>query len=119
MNMKKLTNVLALEMVLAMVEVQENTELVEKLQAMKATFEKKSARTSNGEKKPTKAQLENQELADKLAELLTEEPQAQQALQLEMEIATSQKMTSVVKILVTDGRAVKETIKGKAMVKLA
>ena len=48
--MKKLTNVLALEMVLAMAEVQANPELVEKLETMKASFEKKSNRAVNGEK---------------------------------------------------------------------
>lgn len=117
--MKKLTNVIAMEMVLAIEEVQGNAELVEKLQAIKLSFEKKANRTSTGEKKPTKTQLENMELAETLLELLTEEPKAQKELQAEMEIATSQKMTSVVKILVTDGRAVKETIKGVAMVKLA
>ena len=39
--MKKLTNVLALEMVLAMEEVKSNQELVEKLTKMKEQFEKK------------------------------------------------------------------------------
>ena len=68
--MKKLTNVLALEMVLAMAEVQANPELVEKLETMKASFEKKASRAVNGEKKPTKAQLENIELAKKLKEKL-------------------------------------------------
>ena len=41
--MKKLTNVLALEMVLGMAEVQANTELVAKLETMKAQFEKKNS----------------------------------------------------------------------------
>ena len=39
---KKLTNVVALEMVLAMEEVQANQELVAKLELMKAQFEKKN-----------------------------------------------------------------------------
>ena len=42
--MKKLTNVLALEMVLGMAEVQANTELVAKLETMKAQFEKKNSK---------------------------------------------------------------------------
>ena len=41
--MKKLTNVLALEMVLGMAEVQANTDLVAKLETMKAQFEKKNS----------------------------------------------------------------------------
>ena len=115
MKNAKLTNVKALEMVLAMAEVQNNAELVEKLENMKAQFEKKNASRANGEKKPTKTQLENMQLK----ELLTEEPQAQKELQAQIEVATSQKMTAIVKILVEQGVAVKETIKGVASVKLA
>lgn len=119
MKNTKLTNVKALEMVLAMEEVQNNSELVEKLENMKAQFEKKNSSRANGKKKPTKTQLENMELAEQLKELLTEEPQAQKELQAQMEVATSQKMTAIVKILVEQGVAVKETIKGVASVKLA
>ena len=100
MKNTKLTNVKALEMVLAMAEVQNNAELVEKLENMKAQFEKKNASRANGEKKPTKTQLENMELAEQLKELLTEEPQPQKELQVQIEVATSQKMTAIVKILV-------------------
>ena len=46
MNMKKLTNVKALEMVLEMKEVQSNEALVEKLTTMKAQFEKRNNRTA-------------------------------------------------------------------------
>ena len=119
MKNTKLTNVKALEMVLAMAEVQSNVELVEKLENMKAQFEKKNASRANGEKKPTKTQLENMELVEQLKELLTEEPQPQKELQVQIEVATSQKMTAIVKILVEQGVAVKETIKGVASVKLA
>ena len=119
MKNTKLTNVKALEMVLGMAEVQNNVELVEKLENMKAQFEKKNASRANGEKKPTKTQLENMELAEQLKELLTEEPQAQKDLQAQIEVATSQKMTAIVKILVEQGVAVKETIKVVASVKLA
>ena len=116
--MKKLTNVLALEMVLGMKEVQSNEALVEKLTAMKAQFEKKNNRTTNGEKKPSKAKLENMELAEELKELLTEEFKTQKDLQAELGVETSQKMTSVVKILLNDDIAVKEVIKGKTCIKL-
>ena len=117
--MKKLTNVLALEMVLAMAEVQANPELVEKLETMKASFEKKASRAVNGEKKPTKAQLENIELAQQLKELLTTDFQAQKDLQAQLGVETSQKMTAIVKVLVNEGVAIKETVKRVSMVKLA
>lgn len=117
--MKKLTNVTALEMVLSMVEVQGNEELVAKLETMKATFEKKANRGATGEKKLTKTQMENIELAEQLKGLLTEEPQPQKELQAMLGVATSQKMTSIVKVLVENGSAIKETIKGVASVKLA
>lgn len=117
--MKKLTNVLALEMVLGMAEVQANTELVEKLETMKNQFAKKNASRSNGEKKLTKTQLENIELAEKLLPLVSEELVPQKDLQAQLEIATSQKMTAVVKILIERGAVVKETVKGVAHVKLA
>ena len=55
--MKKLTNVLALEMVLAMEEVKSNQELVEKLTKMKEQFEKKN-NSGTGSKKLTKTQPE-------------------------------------------------------------
>lgn len=117
--MKKLTNVLALEMVLGMVEVKANPELVEKLETMKASFEKKSNRAVNGEKKPTKAQIENMELAEQLKGLLTTEFQAQKDLQAQLGIETSQKMTAIIKVLIKEGVAVKETVKRVSMVKLA
>ncbi len=116
--MKKLTNVLALEMVLGMVEVQANPELVEKLEIMKASFEKKASRAVNGEKKPTKTQLENMDLAEQLKGLLTTEFQTQKDLQAQLGVETSQKMTAIVKVLVNEGVAIKETIKRVSMVKL-
>ena len=117
--MKKLTNVLALEMVLAMAEDQANHEIVKKLEKTKTSIEKKSNRSVNGEKKPTKAQLENIELAQQLKELLTTDFQAQKDLQAQLEIETSQKMTAIVKILINEGVAIKETVKRVSMVKLA
>lgn len=117
--MKKLTNVMALSMVLEMAEVKANTELVEKLETMKAQFEKKNSSRANGEKKPTKAQLENMELAEQLLELITDEPQPQKEFQAMLGVSTSQKMTAIVKILVNRGDVVKETIKGVSCVKLA
>ena len=112
--MTKLTNVIALTMVLGMQEVQANQELVVKLETMKAQFEKKS--NSNGEKKLTATQVANQELSVQLLELITEEPQAQSELQKMVGIETSQKMTAVVKIL--GDKIVKSKEKGKTMLAL-
>ena len=68
--MKKLTNVLALEMVLAMEEVKSNQELVEKLTKMKEQFEKKN-NSGTGSKKLTKTQIENEEIKAQILEVMT------------------------------------------------
>ena len=67
--MKKLTNVLALEMVLAMEEVKSNQELVEKLTKMKEQFEKKN-NSGTGSKKLTKTQIENEEIKAQIQKFL-------------------------------------------------
>ncbi len=113
----KLTNASALGMVLAMAEVQANTELVAKLETMKAQFEKKANRSTDGVKKLTPTQIENQELAQVLKSMLTQEPQAQAELQKSIGVETSQKMTAIVKIL--GDEVVKTKVKGKTMVALA
>ena len=118
MNMKKLTNVVALEMVLAMVEVQSNQELVSKLETMKAQFEKKANRSTDGVKKLTATQVENRVLADKLYEMLHDEPQLQSDLQKELEVETSQKMTAIVKIVMETNNVVKDKLKGKVVLSL-
>ena len=63
---KKLTNVVALEMVLAMEEVQANQELVAKLELMKAQFEKKnkSGVRADGTKILTAEQKKNEGLKE-------------------------------------------------------
>lgn len=66
--MEKLTNVKAMEMVIAMVEDTANAELLEKLGKIKESFVKKS--TTSGEKKPTKAQLENEVLKEEILDLM-------------------------------------------------
>jgi len=109
--MKKLTNVLALEMVLAMAEVQSNTELVEKLTTMKDQFAKKNS-SKTGEKKPTKTQQENEVLKATILEVLssTEEPMTIKSIQeVSSEIAelTNQKMSALLKQLVDTDQVVK------------
>ena len=109
--MKKLTNVLALEMVLGMAEVQANTELVAKLETMKAQFEKKNS-SKSGEKKPTKTQQENEVLKGYIMEVLTlnKTPMtiAQiQAEDIELKDLTNQKMSALLKQLVDTDQVVK------------
>ena len=122
--MKKLTNVLALEMVLGMAEVQANTELVAKLETMKAQFEKKSNRTATGDKKPTKTQQENEVLKGYIMEVLTlnKTPMtiAQiQAEDIELKDLTNQKMSALLKQLVDANQVVKTKDKKATLFGLA
>ena len=68
--MVKLTNVLALEMVLGMAEVQANVELVEKLTKMKEQFDKqnKSSVGADGKKVLTVEQRKNEVLKETILE---------------------------------------------------
>lgn len=104
--MKKLTNVLALEMVLAMEEVKLNQELVEKLTKMKEQFEKKN-NSSTGSKKLTKTQIENEEIKVQILEVMTSEPKAIKELQAENENLaeyTNQKLSALLKQLVNENK---------------
>lgn len=103
---KKLTNVLALEMVLAMEEVKSNQELVEKLTKMKEQFEKKN-NSSTGSKKLTKTQIENEEIKAQILEVMTSEPKAIKELQAENESLaeyTNQKLSALLKQLVNENK---------------
>lgn len=103
---KKLTNVLALEMVLAMEEVKSNQELVEKLTKMKEQFEKKN-NSSTGSKKLTKTQIENEEIKVQILEVMTSEPKAIKELQAENENLaeyTNQKLSALLKQLVNENK---------------
>ena len=104
--MKKLTNVLALEMVLAMEEVKSNQELVEKLTKMKEQFEKKN-NSSTGSKKLTKTQIENEEIKAQILEVMTSEPKAIKELQAENKSLaeyTNQKLSALLKQLVGENK---------------
>ena len=121
--MKKLTNVLALEMVLGMAEVQANTELVAKLETMKAQFEKKNS-SKSGETKPTKTQQENEVLKGYIMEVLTlnKTPMtiAQiQAEDIELKDLTNQKMSALLKQLVDTDQVVKTKDKKATLFGLA
>ena len=106
MNNKKLTNVLALEMVLAMEEVKSNQELVEKLTKMKEQFEKKN-NSSTGSRKLTKTQIENEEIKAQILEVMTSEPKAIKELQAENKSLaeyTNQKLSALLKQLVGENK---------------
>lgn len=99
--MKKLTNVTALEMVLALEEVKGNTELVEKLTKMKDQFAKKN-NSGVDTKKPTKSQIENNGIKEQIANAL----QGQEPLQIKEILAlpvfvgteyTNQKFSALLK----------------------
>lgn len=106
--MIKLTNVTALEMVLGMEEVKANTELVEKLTKMKEQFQKKNG---TGTKKPSKAQIENEEIKGRLVEFLgtIEEPiQIKEIQQVdEFKDYSNQKISALLKQLVECGTVAK------------
>lgn len=104
---KKLTNVVALEMVLAMEEVQTNQELVAKLELMKAQFEKKnkSGVRADGTKILTAEQKKNEIIKEQLIEVLArcEEPQQIKDLMRMEEFSeySNQKLSALLKQLVT------------------
>ena len=104
---KKLTNVVALEMVLSMEEVQANQELVAKLELMKAQFEKKnkSGVRADGTKILTAEQKKNEGIKEQLIEVLArcEEPQQIKDLMKMEEFSgySNQKLSALLKQLVT------------------
>ena len=103
---KKLTNVVALEMVLAMEEVKSNQELVEKLTKDDEQFEKKN-NSSTGSKKLTKTQIENEEIKAQILEVMTSEPKAIKELQAENESLaeyTNQKLSALLKQLIGENK---------------
>ena len=112
--MVKLTNVLALEMVLGMKEVQANVELVEKLTKMKEQFEKKNKSSvgADGKKVLTAEQKKNEILKETILEILTryEEPkQVKDLISENEELAnyTGQKISALMTQLVKAEKVVK------------
>ena len=112
--MTKLTNVLALEMVLGMAEVQANVELVEKLTKMKEQFEKKNKSSvgADGKKVLTAEQKKNEILKETILEVLTryEEPkQVKDLIAENKELAnyTGQKISALMTQLVKAEKVVK------------
>ena len=124
--MTKLTNVLALEMVLGMKEVQANVELVEKLTKMKEQFEKKNKSSvgADGKKVLTAEQKKNEVLKETILEVLTryEEPKQIKDLIAENEELvnyTGQKISALMTQLVKAEKVVKVIDKKASKFQLA
>ena len=124
--MTKLTNVLALEMVLGMKEVQANVELVEKLTKMKEQFEKKNKSSvgADGKKILTAEQKKNEILKETILEVLTryEEPKQVKDLIAENEELvnyTGQKISALMTQLVKAEKVVKVIDKKASKFQLA
>ena len=112
--MTKLTNVLALEMVLGMKEVQANVELVEKLTKMKEQFEKKNKSSvgADGKKVLTAEQKKNEGLKEIILEVLTRYEEPKQVKDLiaeneELSSYTGQKISALMTQLVKAEKVVK------------
>lgn len=124
--MTKLTNVLALEMVLGMAEVQANVELVEKLTKMKEQFEKKNKSSvgADGKKVLTAEQKKNEGLKETILEVLTryEEPKQIKDLIAENEELvnyTGQKISALMAQLVKAEKVIKVIDKKASKFQLA
>ena len=112
--MVKLTNVLALEMVLGMAEVQANVELVEKLTKMKEQFEKKNKSSvgADGKKVLTAEQKKNEGLKEIILEVLTRYEEPKQVKELiaeneELSSYTGQKISALITQLVKAEKVIK------------
>lgn len=112
--MTKLTNVLALEMVLGMKEVQANVELVEKLTKMKEQFEKKNKSSvgADGKKVLTAEQKKNEILKETILEVLTRYEEPKQVKDLiaeneELSEYTGQKISALMTQLLKAEKVVK------------
>ena len=124
--MTKLTNVLALEMVLGMREVQANVELVEKLTKMKEQFEKKNKSSvgADGKKVLTAEQKKNEGLKETILEVLTRYEEPKQIKELiaeneELASYTGQKISALITQLLKAEKVVKVVDKNVSKFQLA
>ena len=124
--MVKLTNVLALEMVLGMAEVQANVELVEKLTKMKEQFEKKNKSSvgADGKKVLTAEQKKNEGLKEIILEVLTRYEEPKQVKELiaeneELASYTGQKISALITQLVKAEKVIKVVDKKASKFQLA
>lgn len=95
-------------------------EVTERLEALKVSLQKRSAHKQNG---PTKAQRERAEVTEKVFSAMVAGTQYGSAdlagIIPEVEGASSQKITAVMKPLVADGRVTMTKVKGKAVYEIA
>ena len=124
--MTKLTNVLALEMVLGMKDVQANVELVEKLTKMKEQFEKKNKSSvgADGKKVLTAEQKKNEGLKETILEVLTRYEEPKQIKELiaeneELASYTGQKISALITQLLKAEKVVKVVDKNVSKFQLA
>lgn len=116
MATKKMSYVVAVE---SAINGELTPEVVERLEALKASLEKRNTRKAG----PTKVQKANAELAEKIFEAM--EPDVVYAtadigkLVPELAEASSQKISALMKKLVTAERVTSEKVKGKATYKVA
>ena len=110
--MEKMTNVKALNYVLANADLPE--EVANKLVAMRDGYVKKAEN-----KKPTKEQVANEGYKVAVAEYLAgvEKATATEIANAVEGVGTPQKAVALVKMLIADGKAVKETDKKKVYYK--
>ena len=110
--MKKMTYVDALNVAIGLVD----GEVAEKLTALRAQIEKKNS----AERKPTKAQVANDELRDKIVSLLSTCDGAMTASEIADAFGVSnQKITALMGKLLEEQAVTREVIKRKAYFKVA
>lgn len=116
--MKKMSYANAVEAVLNGQEITD--EVRERLEVLKVSLEKRGTRKAVG---PTKAQKANAELAERIFGAMDADVVYSTndicGLIPELEGATPQKVSPLMKGLVTSGRVVAEKVKGKATYRLA
>ena len=114
--MEKITNVKALEFVLANANLPK--EYAEKIEKMKAQFEKKNS----AEKKPTATQVANEGIKSVILEVIGEKSMTiteMQKVNGELAELSNQKISALLKQMVENGSVVREEIKRKAYFKKA
>lgn len=117
----KMTYAIALEMVLAIDEVKANDELAEKLTALKESVSKKSTSKSN---KPNAKQKANEEIKEKLMEILFAEPTRLFTISEICKLYTdeelsNQKVSSLIRQLVAEDKVKRTEDKRKAYFSIA
>lgn len=117
----KMTYATALDMVLAIDEVKANDELAEKLTALKESVSKKSTSKSN---KPNAKQKANEEIKEKIMEILFAEPTrlftiSEICKAYTDEELSNQKVSSLIRQLVAENKVKRTEDKRKAYFSIA